>query len=136
MSETLSFLFELIKVDLVPGFGIYSLLFWLARFTLPQMNWLVELDKSATNMVIYLGVALGILFIFQLSIYYNSLNTIEEIAQFNNRLFGPYAFGFWTQTVFWVLLTQLLRLNNLRQSIIYRLLLSLSFVFSFTLLFI
>ncbi len=131
MSDALRFCLEVIRVDLIPGFGIYSILFGITRFALPQKNWLVQFDKSATSLVIYLGIGFGTIFIINLILIYSSLNTFEEISEFNNRLFGRYAFGVWLQPIFWVILTQLLRIKKLSTSIVYRVLISLLFIFSF-----
>ncbi len=131
MSNVLSFSLKVICVDLMPGFGIYSLLFWIVRLLPNECERLIQFDKSVTKLVIYLGVTFGFLFVARLLYYYITSNSELDIAQLKNRLFGPYAFGVWLQPVFWVLITQLLRIRILRVSILYRVIMSLLFIFSF-----
>lgn len=57
-------------------------------------------------------------------------NEMDKIA-FNQRLTGPYWFGYWLQPLFWIVLTQLLWIKALQQSLVFRILLSALFLFSF-----
>ncbi|HCQ11742.1 MAG TPA: hypothetical protein DIU01_00410, partial [Flavobacterium sp.] len=55
----------------------------------------------------------------------------EQKIQFIQRLTGKYSFGLWLQPLFWVLLTQLLRIKLVRKFLIFRLFISISFIVTF-----
>lgn len=131
MKETIHLIIEIIRIDIPIGFGLYSILFFIIRFFSKQKKLLNDFDVSACRLMVYAGIVFGVLWMAEILISYYELNNEIEKSAFQQRLFGVYWFGFWLQPLFWIFLTQLLRIKILRKSLIYRLVLSLLFYFTF-----
>lgn len=131
MIETIRTLTELLRVDIIIGFGLYSIVFFLFRKFLDKKDFLNDFDHTAVRFTIFAGIVYGILWLIGLILSYNQIdNELDKIA-FNQRLIGPYWFGYWLQPLFCILLTQLLWIKSLRKSLIFRIILSLLFLLSF-----
>ncbi|MFG6688046.1 hypothetical protein ACGK9U_15835 [Mariniflexile sp. HNIBRBA6329] len=131
MIETIRNLTELIRVDIIIGFGLYSIVFFLFRRFSDKKEFLNNFDNTAVRFTIFAGITYGILWLTGLFLSYNQIdNEMDKIA-FNQRLTGPYWYGYWLQTLFWLLLTQLLWIKPLKKSLIFRIILSILFLLSF-----
>lgn len=128
MIDIIAILLDIIRLDLLIGFGIYSFLLLVIRPFIKSKVDLSSFDKSVSQIIIYAGIAYGVLFLLYLVIYYfEAFGHEEEFEGWSN--------SYWhfnlIQTSFWVLLTQSLRIKSLQKSLIYRVmitpLLSLTF---------
>ena len=131
MIESLEFITELIRVDLIIGFGLYSILYFLLRRFLKRKEFLQSIDRTAVRITLFAGLAFTLAWLTGLKWTYMSLDNEMDKMAFNQRLTGPYWFGYWLQPLFWIVLTQLLWIKALQQSLVFRLLLSALFIFSF-----
>ncbi|MCB9261277.1 MAG: hypothetical protein H6607_02720 [Flavobacteriales bacterium] len=87
-----------------------------------------ELDKSAVQLIIFLGfVWLAFWFIGALAFYFG-LEDETIKAEYYERFTGKYAFALWIQPMFWFLLTQAYRIRFIRKHLIPRIIISLLFV--------
>lgn len=131
MTTTLDFLLEFIRVDLIIGFGWYSIiLFTLLLFSFKN-KLLKEFDKYACRTIVFLGILYGIVwFLASILNYFIELDE-EEKAQFIKRLTGKYSFGLWLQPLFWLGLTQLLRFQFVRKYLLLRLVICVFFILTF-----
>lgn len=131
MIEIIGTVTELIRVDIIIGFGLYSIVFLLFRKFSDKKEFLNNFDNTAVRFTIFAGIAYGILWLTGLILSFNQIdNEMDKIA-FNQRLIGPYWYGYWLQPIFWLLLTQLLWINTLKKSLIFRIILSTLFLLSF-----
>lgn len=109
--------------DLFSAFGIFSLLYPLGLL-LPinaQM-------KLSNQLFCYFTISLGMVYLcLWIILIAGMLMTSNEpnSAALNNRMFGPYWFGFWLQIVLWVSATQLLRRPQWRYHSLLRVLIGL-----------
>ena len=131
MVAVFDFILDFIRVDLIIGFGWYSILFFILRLFKYQKEFLAEFDKQACKTLTFLGLAYGIVWIIAVLLTYFNVMNEEEKAQFIRRLTGPYSFGYWFQPLFWVMLTQSLRIRFIRRLLIFRLLICISFILTF-----
>lgn len=132
MTEILGTTMEIIRVDLIIGFGLYSILLFIFRMFLSEKERINEFDKVACRTVVYLGLAYAAIWLILIPIDYYGITDQTERTDFLYRRFrGPYAFAFWIQPLFWIALTQLLRFRVMRKSLAYRILMSLLFIFTF-----
>lgn len=123
---------EVIRVDLIIGFGLYSILLFIFRMFLSEKERINEFDKVACRTVVYLGLVYAAIWLILIPIDYYEISGQTERTDFLNRRFrGPYAFAFWVQPLFWIALTQLLRFRAMRRLLAYRILMSLLFIFTF-----
>ncbi len=131
MIEIFELIITFIRVDLLIGFGFYSILFFIFKLFSAKKEFIIKFDLSACQTVIYIGIIYAVLWLFGMLIFYFQIEDGIEKTDYLQRLTGKYWFGYWLQPLFWILLTQLLRINFLRKSLTYRILMSLFFVFSF-----
>ena len=131
MIESLHFISEIVRVDIIIAFGFYTIAFFLVRYFSKHKEFLNDFDRTAIKVVIFSGIVFGILWIFRLFISYLEIeNEMDKIA-FIQRLTGKYSFGIWLQPLFWVLLSQLLWYKRIAKNLFSRVLLSLMFLVSF-----
>jgi hypothetical protein len=131
MVAVFDFILDFIRVDLIIGFGWYSIFLFIFRLFRYKKEFLNEFDKQACKTVAFLGITYGIVWIIAVfSNYFSAMNE-EEKTQFIRRLTGPYSIGYWFQPLFWVVLTQLLRIRFIRKFLIFRLLICISFILTF-----
>jgi hypothetical protein len=131
MIDNLDFLIDFIRIDILFGFGYYSILFFILKWSSYKKEIILEFDNFASKLIIYIGVIYFILWFLSVFIYYfNYANDIEK-NEFTQRLIGKYSFGIWAQPVFWLTITQLLRLKFFKNSLLFRILMSLSFLITF-----
>ena len=131
MTETFKFITDFIRIDIIIGFGLYSILFFAIRLFVNNKELINLFDKSACKVAIYSGVLFAILWLIGMYSYYFNITDELEKTSYLQRLIGKYWFGYWLQPLFWILLTQLLRIKFLRKNLIFRILMSLLFVITF-----
>lgn len=131
MVAVFDFILDFIRVDLIIGFGWYSILFFIFKLFRYKKAFFIEFDKQAYKTVIFLGITFGIVWILAVSLTYFNVMNVEEKTQFIRRLTSPYSFGYWFQPLFWVMLTQSLRIRFIRRFLIFRLLICISFILTF-----
>ena len=122
MVAVFDFILDFIRVDLIIGFGWYSILFFIFRLFKYQKELLTEFDKNACKTLIFLGILFAIIWLTLVTFTYFGIMNEEEKTQFIRRLTGQYSFGYWLQPLFWLILTQLVRLHFVRRFLIFRLL--------------
>jgi len=106
------------------------MLFYILKLLRFKRDFFTEFDKKACKTIVFLGVVLGITFILNLFWYYFQADATEKL-RLTQRLTGPYSFGIWLQPLFWVILTQLLRITFFQRMLLYRILMSILFVLTF-----
>ncbi|PSG90185.1 hypothetical protein [Aurantibacter aestuarii] len=131
MIEIIRSLNELIRVDIIIGFGFYSIVFFIFWIFSDKKELLNSFDNTAVRFTIFSGIVYGVLWLTRMILsYYQIDNEMDKIA-FCQRLTGPYWFGYWLQPIFWFLLIQLLWIKILKKSLIFRIILSTLFLMSF-----
>ncbi|WP_405396331.1 hypothetical protein [Maribacter sp. Asnod2-G09] len=131
MVETLHFISEILRVDIIIAFGFYTIVFFLVRYFSKHKEFLNNFDRTAINLVIFSGIVFGVLWFIRLFISYVEIESEMDKIAFTQRLTGKYSFGIWLQPLFWVFLSQLLWYKKITNNLFYRLLLSLMFLVSF-----
>ena len=131
MITILDFLLEFIRVDLIIGFGWYSIVFFTLILFSFNKEFLKEFDKYACRTIVYLGILYGIIWFLASILNYFIEMGEEQKAQFIRRLTGKYSFGLWFQPLFWLSLTQLLRFEFVRKYLLLRLMICIFFILTF-----
>lgn len=130
MFEILSLLIDFIRLDMFVAFAWYAIVFYLVKVFSKRKETLLAFDDSATQLMIYSGLVFGFLWIIRMIVGYVAMNETEQ-HQFTQRLTGPYGVGIWLQSLFWVGLSQLLRVKRLRKAVLFRFIVGISFVITF-----
>lgn len=128
MSEILLLIRDILRIDVLVGFGLYSIFFFTIRGFFKEEKVLVDFDKSAIRIVIYVGIIWFVLWLIESISYYFELETELEKEEYRNQLTGKYAYSFWIQPLLWLLLTQLFRIKVVTKFLIARIIISLMFV--------
>lgn len=131
VAAVLDFILDFIRIDLIIGFGWYSILFFILRGFKHQKEYLTEFDKIACKTVVFLGILFIIVWLALVAFNYFGIMTEEEKTMFIQRLTGPYGFWFLSQPLFWLILTQLLRIRWVRRFLLFRLLIVIPFILTF-----
>lgn len=131
MTDTFTFITDIIRLDIIIGFGLYSILFFIIKLFIEKKEFIIQFDENACKIAIYSGIIFAILWLIGMYSYYFSLTDELEKTSYVQRLTGKYWFGYWLQPLFWILLTQLLRIRLLRKNLIFRIIMSLLFVITF-----
>lgn len=131
MLDVFDFLLDFIRIDVLFSFGYYSLVFFILKWISFRKEYTTEFDNYACKLVVYLGIVVALLWVFSIFYYYYFVADEIEVTSFLKRLTGKYTFGIWFQPLFWLALTQLLRIYFFRNSFVFRFLMSLSFVITF-----
>jgi hypothetical protein len=121
--EAINFIRELIRVDIILAFGLYSILFFITRLFFKDKSKLNKFDQSASQLLIYTGIAYSCIWFLGNILFYSQL----EQKSINSY----YWFLFWVQPFCALIPILLLKINFLRKSLIYRLVLFLYFLISF-----
>ncbi|WP_346882035.1 hypothetical protein [uncultured Algibacter sp.] len=129
--EILNFITNFIRIDIFLSFGFYSIIYFILRTFLKDKVFILDFDKSATELIIYLGFVWLVLWLIGTWIYYLGLeNKIEQIKYYE-LLTGKYAYAIWIQPIFWFLLTQVYRIKFIKKYLIFRIIISLFFIVTF-----
>lgn len=131
MVDAFNFILEFIRVDLIIGFGWYSIVYFVFKLLKYKRDFFVEFDKTACKTVVFLGILYAAVWIAATLAAYFSFTDDEERRLFILRATGPYWFGYWLQPIFWIGLTQLLRVHNIKKFLFFRILICLFFIISF-----
>jgi hypothetical protein len=131
MLDFFDFLLDFIRIDILFSFGYYSLIFFILKWISFKKEYILDFDNFACKLVVYLGILFTIVWILSIFYYYFVIANEVELKSFADRLTGTYSFGIWLQPLFWLILTQLLRINFFKNSFIFRIVISFSFVITF-----
>lgn len=107
------------------------MLYFLIRPFIKNSTFINEFDKSAIDIVIYGGIIWGVLWLIGILVFYQQLQDTTEKAYYLNRWFGKNSYGIWLQPLFWITLTQLLRIRLVRRFLVFRVIIALLFVLTF-----
>jgi hypothetical protein len=134
ISAILNFTSQFIIIEIFQAFGLYTCLYVLLRIFGVNKPILKTFDEVAVKIVVVSGVifaiAWGISIILTLTGFFG-----EEIRSLvSRRMVGRYWFGYWLQPATYVLLSQLLRLNKIRNSLPVRFVFSCFLIISYELL--
>ncbi len=131
MVDFFNIVLEWIRVDLIIGFGWYSILLFILKLFPYKKEFFTQFDKLACKTVVFLGIAYGVIaFTILLAVYLN-IAVDEERSRFIQRATGYYWLGYLLQPLFFVAWTQLLRIRFVRKILVFRLLICVLFVLSF-----
>ncbi len=130
MSEIIDFIVKFIRIDIFVGFGFYSIIYFLLLLNLKYKTLSIEFDKSAVQLIIFGGIVWFVLWLIGTLIFYLELDGIEK-SEYYEQLTGKYSYGTWIQPIFWLILTQLYRINFIKRFLFFRLAISLLFVLTF-----
>ena len=131
VAESLDLILDFIRVDLIIGFGWYSILFFVLRWFKYQNTLLAEYDKYACKTVVFLGILFIIVWLTLVIFNYFGVLTDAEKTVFLQRLTGPYGLAFFCQPLFWLILTQLLRIRFVKRFLLFRILIVIPFILTF-----
>ncbi|MBP8157626.1 MAG: hypothetical protein KAX93_04545, partial [Flavobacterium sp.] len=131
MVAVLQFILDFIQIDLIIGFGWYSIFYFIFRLFKYKKEFLTDFDKNACKTAVTLGVLFFGVWLLASSYNYFFEMDSETKLSYKQRLTGPYSFGLWLQPLFWLLLTQLLRIRLVRKFLLFRLMICLSFILTF-----
>jgi hypothetical protein len=126
MFDVIHFIREFLRVDILIGFALYSILFFITRLFFKNKEKLNQFDESATQLVIYVGLAYFIVWTTEVVLTY----FLNKESIFLNRI-SAYIFLFWTQPIFALIPVLLLKIKFLKKLLIYRVLFSFYFLISF-----
>jgi len=125
------FILNFIRIDLILGFGWYSVLFFTLKLFKYKKDLLTEFDKDACKTFVFLGILFAVIWFLAVTLDYAMIMTEDEKTQFLGRLTGEYSFGIWFQPLFWLIITQLIRFNIIRKFLFFRILIVIPFVLTF-----
>lgn len=131
MVAVFDFILDFIRIDLIIGFGWYSILFFVLRLFNYKKEFLTEFDKHACKTAVLLGILFALVWLIAVIFNYFLVLETDEKAQFIHRITGPYSFGYWFQPLFWLILTQLLRIRFVNRFLLFRILIVIPFILTF-----
>lgn len=124
--ENLNFILYIISNDFFELFGIYTCSYlFISIFKKNEI--LYRTDNEVCKLIIFVGI---LYFLAWITAIFVSLINEESRTHLLNRMFGKYWIGFWLQPLFWIVMTQLLRIKKIQKNWILRLLFSFFFIFS------
>lgn len=121
--EILNGLYALFSNNFFYGFGCYTILFFIIRYFSKRKKFLNNFDASAIRLVIFSGIVYAIVLIFGQVL--GDHHTNKELQELQNvhRVEDPiYFYIYFILPIYWILLSQLLRIKKLSQSLLFRLL--------------
>ena len=130
--ETLNAVLDIIRIDFLIGFGLYSIFYFITSQFKRDSVILKEFDSYACRTVVFLGLVYFVVFVIAFVLFCNQ-SAENDKREFITRITGPYWFGYFLQPLFWIGLTQLMRIKALQRSTIFRVIMSLMFVLTFEL---
>lgn len=131
MVDFFNFILDFIRVDLLIGFGWYSVFFYILRLFKYKKDILTEFDKNACKTFAFLGILFAVVWFLAVALDYAVIMTENEKTLFLARLTGEYSFGIWLQPLFWLITTQLIRFNIIKKFLFFRILIVIPFVLTF-----
>ncbi len=131
MITLVDFILDFIRIDLMVGFGWYSILVFILIRCNFKKEFLLKFDKSACQMAVGLGILFFILWLTSVVGDYLFIMNSSERLEFAQRFKGPYSFGIWLQPLFLLMLTQLLRIRFVNRFLFFRILIVIPFIITF-----
>lgn len=131
MTTIFDFCLDVIRVDLIIGFGWYSIFFFIFRVFKYKNESLVEFDSYACKTVVFLGITFGIIWCLASGFNYLYVLNDDQKTRLFQRATGPYWFGYWLQPLFFIAWTQLVRIRFVRRFLLFRIIICFLFVLSF-----
>jgi len=131
MIDAFKFITDFIRVNLIIGFGLYSIIFFSIKLFTKQKRWINQFDSSACKVAIFLGILFTVVWFIGVFSYYFNLKYGHEKVSSPQHISYKYWFEYFSQPIFWILLSQLLRIKLLRNNLIYRVLVSLMSILTF-----
>lgn len=129
MIEIIEFSLKFIIEDLFIGFGLSSIILTIFYYAIPNNYFIKVVKKTSYQLISLIGIIYLSLIIIHTILSIVLLTDFERYAVIN-RMFGPYFYFFWLNIIFYVVITQLFRLESIRKSTLLILFLSLMFIFS------
>ncbi|MEC4048438.1 hypothetical protein OX284_003270 [Flavobacterium sp. SUN046] len=128
MQAPFTYYLEPLLADFFLSFGLYTLVFLMVSLFYKNPL-LIKIDFEASRMISVIGVVY--LFIWFCNIFFELAEGSEEEKAFlMQRMFGHYWIGFWLQPLLYFTITQILRVDRIRNQKIVRLVFSLFFILS------
>lgn len=124
MFEVVNFIREFLRVDILIGFALYSILFFIVRLFYKNKEKLNRFDESANQLVFYVGFVYSLIWVIENIIIYNQI----EQDYINSRTQWYYII---IQPLFALIPVLLLKIKLLKKLLIYRVLFSFYFLISF-----
>jgi molybdopterin-containing oxidoreductase family membrane subunit len=115
-----------ISIQLFSAFGLYTLLFLIIRI-FNRKQYLLEIDKKSCDFISFIGLIYFSCFFIWIILELS----FKKDNDLSDRIFGRYWFGFWMQPTFWIILSQLLRIQKIANNILFRIVSSILFILSF-----
>lgn len=128
MQNNIILTLQIITVDFFTAFGLYSLLFLLVSIFFKKPI-LFALDEETSKFISFVGILYLLVWVTGIIFFY-AVGDVEEQNQMIHRMFGKYWFGFWTQSILWFAVTQLLRIKRVRKNVLLRILFSFLLIVS------
>lgn len=116
------------RIDILAGFGFYSIFYFIFKAFFKNKKWLTDFDKSAIRTVIYIGIIWFVLWLIGTVSYYFELENELHREEYYSEFTRKYAYAYWVQPLLWLLLTQLFRIKFVTKYLITRIIFSLFFV--------
>ena len=129
MIDIIEFSLKFIIEDLFIGFGLSSIILTILYYAIPNNYFIKVVKKTSYQLISLIGIIYLSLIIIHTILSIVLLTDYERYAVIN-RMFGPYFYFFWLNIIFYVVITQLFRLESIRRSTLLILSLSLMFIFS------
>jgi len=130
MGDTTGMLLHFIDSYLFTGYGLFTI-FWMILLLFYKKDLIIiKLDYAANDLIVVIGLLYFALWMTSLFIALNYSSPQDEFS-LHNRLFGPYAFGYWLPSSLLVGITQLLWFKTIRKLKVIRIILGFFMCFSF-----
>lgn len=129
MIDIIEFSLKFIVEDLFIGFGLSSIILTILYYALPNNYFIKVVQKTSYQLISLIGIIYLSLIIIHTILSIVLLTDFERFVVIN-RMFGPYFYFFWLNIIFYVVITQLFRLESIRKSTLLILSLSLMLIFS------
>ena len=111
--EVLSMILRYIDMYLFAGYGPFTLCLIIISLFARHNLLVIELSNAANRIAIFSGLMFLILWMVVLGLSLTESLPEQERASMMNRLTGPYAWAYWSQPTFLVVLTQLLWIKRI-----------------------
>jgi len=128
--DTIKNITDFIALNFLVVFGMYSIIYFLIRLIVKDKTFIERFDKSAINLMIWVGAFWALLKLIGVLIFIYQMKEYETFRQHLTWFLDKS----WFQLLFWMLLSQLLRINLVRKFLLIRIVISLLFVLPFDLI--
>lgn len=118
--KMLASIMDFIRIDIFTVFGLYSIIYVICAIVLKDKHKVNKFDAISCRLINFSGLVYFGCFLFSIILILCKGDEAKEAL--TNRMFGPYWFAYFSQPITYLLITQLLRLQKVRNSKIARLL--------------